>query len=307
MTVEGATRIEPATILTYAGITTGERISAGALNAASQNVRNSGLFQTVEFVPSGSTLIIRVTEFPTVNRISFEGNRRLSDEELAAIVESQPRRVYSPTLAEQDAARITQAYEQGGRLAANVDPVIIRRSNNRVDLVFEVREGRVTEVERISFVGNRNYSDRRLRRVLESKQAGLFRAIIQRDTFIADRIEFDKQVLRDFYLARGFIDFQVLSATPEFSRERNAFFMTINVREGQRYSFGEITVSSEVASLDPDEYAKEVRVRSGQTYSPVAVDNTIRRLERLAIRSTKTRGPRTTTNSISSVRLRSFR
>lgn len=282
--IEGSTRIERGTILSYAGIAQGETVTAGQLNAAYQNVLGSGLFETVEFVPSGSTLVIRVNEYPTVNRIAFEGNRRLKDEELATIVQSQSRRVYSPTLAEQDAARIVQAYEQQGRLAANVDPVIIRRSNNRVDLVFEVREGRVSEVERISFVGNRNYSDRRLRRVLESKQAGLLRAVIQRDTFIADRIAFDQQVLRDFYLARGYVDFQIISATPEFSRERNAFFVTFNVREGQRYSFGEITVSSEVDSIDPDEYLREVRVRQGQTYSPSGVDNTIRRLERLAVR-----------------------
>jgi outer membrane protein insertion porin family len=283
--IEGATRIERGTILSYAGIAQGETVSAGQLNAAYQNVLGSGLFETVEFVPQGSTLLIRVTEFPTVNRIAFEGNQRLKHEALAAVVQSQTRRVYSPTLAEQDAARITAAYEQAGRLAANVDPVIIRRSNNRVDLVFEIREGRVSEVERISFVGNRSFSDRRLRRVLESKQAGLFRALVQRDTFIGDRIEFDRQVLRDFYLARGYVDFQVLSATPEFSRERNAFFVTFNVREGQQYSFGNVSVSSVVSSVDPEEYQREVRVRPGQTYSPVAVDTTIRRLERLAVRN----------------------
>ena len=281
--IEGATRIEPATILSYAGIVQGETVSAGRLNAAYQNVLASGLFETVEFVPSGSTLIIRVSEYPTINKINFEGNRRLKDEELGAIVQSAVRRVYSPSTAEQDAGRIVQAYEQAGRLAANVDPVIIRRSNNRVDLVFEVKEGRVSEVERISFVGNRNFSDRRLRRVLESKQAGIFRTIVQRDTFIADRIEFDRQVIRDFYLARGYVDFQVLSATPEFSRERNAFFVTFNVREGQQYRFGDLTVSSELGNIDPAEFQSEVRIRPGQVYSPNGVDQTIRRLERLAI------------------------
>ncbi len=282
--VEGATRIEPATILSYAGIARGETITAGELNAAYQAVMGSRLFETVNFLPSGNTLVIEVREYPTINAISIEGNRRLKDEELMAIVQSQSRRVYSPSLAEQDAARITQAYETAGRLAANVDPVIIRRSNNRVDLVFEIREGRVSEVERISFVGNRHFGDRRLRRVLESKQAGVFRLIIQRDTFIGDRIEFDKQVLRDFYLSRGYIDFRILSAAPEFSRERNAFFVTFSIREGQQYSFGEITTSSELPEVDADEFHKAIRIRSGQTYSPNGVDSTITRLERLAVR-----------------------
>ena len=281
--IDGATRIEPATILSYAGIAQGETVTGGELNAAYQRIIGSGLFETVEIDPQGSTLVIRVREFPTVNRINIEGNRRIKDEALLPLLQSQVRRVYSPSVAEQDAARIVQAYEQAGRLAANVDPVIIRRSNNRVDVVFEVKEGRVVEVERISFVGNRNFGDRRLRRVLESKQAGLFRQIIQRDTFVADRIEFDKQVLRDFYQSRGYVDFQILSATPEFSRERNAFFVTFNVREGQKFSFGEISATSDLPNIDADEFAKEIRVRPGQTYNPAAVDSTIQRLERLAI------------------------
>lgn len=281
--IEGSTRIEDATILSYAGIVQGETVSAGQLNAAYQRILGSGLFETVSIEPSGSRLVIKVTEFPTVNRINIEGNKKLKDEALLTVVQSQVSRVYSPALAQQDAARITQAYEQSGRLAASVDPVIVRRSNNRVDLIFEVKEGKVTEVERISFVGNRNYSDRRLRRVLESKQAGLFRQIIQRDTFVADRVEFDKQVLRDFYQSRGYVDFQILSAVPEFSRERDAFFVTFNVREGQKFTFGEISASSDLANIDADEFAAQIRIKPGQTYSPTGVDQTIRRLERMAV------------------------
>jgi len=196
--IEGAVRVEPGTILSYAGLSEGMEVTAGELNAAYQAVHESQLFETVEFEPRGNTLLIRVSEYPTINSVNFEGNRRVGDDVLEPIVQSQPRDFFNPSVAEEDAARITQAYEQMGRLAAGVDPVIIRRSNNRVDLVFEIREGRVSEVERIGFVGNRNFSDRRLRRALESKQAGLFRQFVQVETFVADRVEFDKQVLRDF-------------------------------------------------------------------------------------------------------------
>ncbi len=281
--IEGNTRIEPGTILSYVGIARNETITAGQLNDGYQRLLNSGLFETVTFDPRGATLVIEVQEYPTINVISIEGNRRLKDEDLETVIQSQSRRVYSPTLAEQDAAAITQAYEQAGQLGAAVDPVIIRRSNNRVDLVFEVKESRVVEVERISFVGNRAYSDRRLRRVLESKQAGLFRQIIQRDTFVEDRLEFDKQVLRDFYLSRGYPDFEILSVSSEFSRERNAFFVVFNVREGQQYRLGDITVVSDLPEIDVDEFQDVVRIRGGQIWSPNAVDSTIARLERLAI------------------------
>ena len=281
--IEGNQRIEPATILTFANIQAGQSVSAAELNDATQRIRASGLFEEVEVVPQGGTLVIRVTEFPTINRISIEGNRRLDDEDLQALIQSAPRRVFSPSVAEQDAAAMVAAYEAQGRISATVDPRIIRRSDNRVDLVFEVSEGRVTEIERLSFVGNRNFSDRRLRRVLETKQANLLRAFVRRDTFVADRIDFDRQVLRDFYLSRGYVDFQVLDVTTEFSRERNATFVTFNVREGQSFDFGEITTVSDLPNIDPDEYQAVSRIRTGQTFSPTAVENTITRMERLAI------------------------
>ncbi len=281
--IEGNQRIEPATILTYAGIARGETVSAAQLNDAYQRILSSGLFESVSIEPRGGTLVIKVKEYPTINRISFEGNKRLKDDDLAQIIRSQSRHVYSPSTAEADAAVLTEAYSQQGRYSATVTPKIIRRSENRVDLVFEIVEGKVVEIERLSFVGNRAFSDRRLRRVLETKQAGLFRAIIQKDTFIADRVEFDKQVLRDFYLSRGYIDFRVLSVNSEIARERNGFFLTFNVREGQRFKFGEITAVSDLPEVDAEEFMSAVKIKSGKTYTPTAVETTIARMERLAI------------------------
>ncbi|MEM9317594.1 MAG: outer membrane protein assembly factor BamA [Pseudomonadota bacterium] len=280
--VTGNLRVDDASVLTYAGIAPGETVSAAALNDARQRIQGSGLFETVDVVPQGSTLQINVVEFPTINEIVIEGNRRLDDDDLTPLLTSQPRRVFSPSVAEADAAAITDAYRQAGRLAATVRPVIIRRDDNRVDLVFEVTEGRVVETERIAFNGNRAYSDRRLRRVLESTQAGLFRLVVNRDTFIEDRIAFDSQLLTDFYQDRGYIDFSVLSVTSELARERNAFFVTFNIREGQSYSFGELTVTSDLAEIDTVAYADTIRVRRGTTYSPRLVDATITRMERLA-------------------------
>lgn len=282
--IEGNQRIEPATILTYAGIAKGETISAARLNDAYQRILRSGLFESVKIEPRGGTLVINVREFPTISRINFEGNKRIKDDVLAQIVQSQSRRVYSPSTAEADAANITEAYGTAGRYSATVTPKIIRRSNNRVDLVFEVVEGRVVEVERLSIVGNRAYSDRRLRRVLETKQAGLLRAIIGKDTFIADRVEFDKQVLRDFYLSRGYVDFQVLAVNSEISRERDGFFITFNVREGQKFKFGQITTVSDLEEVDALEFESVIKIKPGQTYTPTQVENTIARMERLAIK-----------------------
>jgi outer membrane protein insertion porin family len=282
--VEGNSRVDIATILAFAGISRGEEVSAAALNDAYQRIANSGLFETVELIPQGSTLLIRVVEYPIVNVISIEGNKRLKDEQLAELLQSQARRVYSPSLAESDAAAIAEAYRVSGRMAATVTPKIIRRSENRVDLVFEVTEGRVVEVERLSFVGNRAFSDRRLRQVLETKQAGFLRNLIQRDTFVAERLEVDKQVLTEFYLSRGYIDFQVLDASADVSRERDATFVTFTVREGLPHTIGKVTVVSEIDGVDAGEFEAVTKIRAGQTYSPVLIDNNITRMETLALR-----------------------
>ena len=284
VSVEGNQRIETGTILTYAGIGRGQAVSAAELNDAYQRILGSGLFETVEIVPQGSRLVIKVVEYPTINLINFEGNARLKDDELSKIVQSQSRRVFSPTLAEQDAARITEAYAQQGRVSARVQPRVIRRSDNRIDLIFEVFEGGVVEVEKIGFAGNRAYSDGRLRRAMETKQAGIFRALIRSDTFIADRIEFDKQVLRDFYLSRGYVDFRVLGVNAELTEERDGYFVTFNVEEGQQFRFGNVTVTSDLPDVDAELFQNAVRVRSGTVYSPSHVENEITRLERLALR-----------------------
>ena len=172
--VEGNQRIEDAAVANYAAIPRGTAVTAGQVNAAYQRVSGSGVFETVEMVPSGSTLVIKVTEYPTINRITFEGNKRLKDEALSQLVESESRRVLNPAVAERDAARITQAYSEQGRLAARVNTRVIRRSDNRADLIFEVFEGGVVEIERIGFVGNRNFSDNRLRRVLATSRQVFF-------------------------------------------------------------------------------------------------------------------------------------
>ncbi len=282
--VEGNQRIQTNTIVAYAGLERGKSVSAGQLNDAYQRILASGVFETVELVPSGNTLVIKVTEFPTINRINFEGNRRIKDDKLAELIESSPRRVFSAAQAERDAETIAAAYGAQGRLASRVTPRLIRRSDNRVDLVFEIVEGDTIEVERVSFVGNKAYSDRRLRRVLETKQAGLLRTFINKDTLIEDRLQFDRQVLRDFYLSRGYVDFNINSTNAEVTRERDAVYLVVDVTEGQQFKFGEISVTSEIAEADADFYFSSLRVKPGVVYSPLLVERAIETLETLAVR-----------------------
>ena len=282
--IDGNVRIESSAILSQAGIERGQTVSAGQLKDSFQKLQNSGLFESVTIFPVGNTLKITVVERPTINSVNFEGNRRKKDSVLEALVSSAERLVFNPNVVEADAAKIAEAYSNGGRFAARVTPKIIKRSDNRVDVVFEVFEGDIVEVERLSFVGNRIYSDRRLRRVLGTKQAGLFRALVKADTFVEDRIEFDKQVLREFYLSRGYIDFRTNSVNAELAQERDGQFIAFNIREGQQFKFGSVSTSSELNDVDGDEYQAVTKIRPGVVYSPTLVEQEIARMERLAIR-----------------------
>lgn len=286
--IEGNQRVDDATILAFAGIGRDQTLTAGALNDAYQRLVAAGLFETVELVPQGGTLLIRVQEFPMLNVVDFEGNERLKDETLAEAIVSKSRLVYSPAQAEADAETLTELYRARGRIAATVEPKIIRRDDNRVDLVFEIAEGKVVEIERLSFVGNRAFSDRRLRQVLETKQAGLLRTLIQRDTYLPERIELDKQLLRDFYLSRGYIDFQVLDASAEVSRERDATFVSFTLQEGRSFTVGEVQTISEIEGLDAAAFDAVRKLRSGVTYSPQVIETNIARMETLAIQNGQT-------------------
>ena len=282
--IDGNERIGDSAILRRAGIGRGQAVSGGQLNDAYQNLQNSGLFESVALEPQGNTLVITVVELPTLNRVSFEGNRRIKDEMLAELIGSTERRVFNPSQAEQDAAAIAEAYSNEGRLSARVQPRIIRRDQNRVDLVFEIFEGDNVEIERLSLVGNRVYSDRRLRRVLDTKQAGLFRRFVKRDTYVEGRVEADKQMLRDFYLSRGYVDMRTEAVNAELTEERDGVFVAYNITEGQQFRFGNVSVESEVPGLNAAVYRDLLKIRPGVIYSPTLIENDIARIERQAIR-----------------------
>lgn len=252
--VTGNQRIEADTIRVFSGIEAGTPATPEDLNLAVRRLFETGLFEDVTVAPQAGRLVIAVVENPTISQIAIEGNDAIDDEELFAAIQLRPRLAFSVPAAEADAQRILDAYRQSGRFAASVTPVIIRQSENRVDLVFEVEEGRPTRVQRINFVGNEVYPDRRLRRVVETSQATWLNVLFRSSGFDADRLELDAELLRQFYLERGYLDVRVLSATSELQRDRGGFFVTFTVSEGEQYSFGNISISSQIPGLDAQRF-----------------------------------------------------
>lgn len=283
--VEGNRQIDADTIAGFARVPSTRAISAAELNAAYQRVVATGFFRTVDFVPQGGRLVIRVQEYPLLGAVAIEGNRRIRDEQLREVIRSRPGGVYSPNQAEADANAMAELYAGGGRLSARVTPRIIERPSGRVDLVFEVTEGQVIEIQRISFVGNRSFTDRRLRNAIESAQAGRLSTLFRVDNFNEARIARDRQVLQDFYLSRGYLDAQVTAATTEITRERDGAFVTYTIREGRQYRFGSTTVVSELPGIDAGPYQAAMSNRTGALFTPTALESLIEQVERVGYQS----------------------
>ncbi|MBI4182612.1 MAG: outer membrane protein assembly factor BamA [Proteobacteria bacterium] len=276
--VEGTQRIEPETVRSYMIVQVGDRFSDVAMDRTLKALYATGLFADVAVRREGDRLVVRVVENPVINRIAFEGNRAISDKDLQNEVQLKPRLVYTRTKVQADVERMLTAYRRKGRFAASVEPKIIRLDQNRVDLVFEIAEGEVTKVQRINVVGNKFFSDSQLRDEIQTKEARWYRFFTSDDTYDPDRLTFDRELLRRYYLKNGFADFQVLSAVAELAPDRSAFFVTFTVEEGPRYKFGTFDIESRLADLDTSTLAETITIKGGGWYNAEEVENSIQAL-----------------------------
>ena len=273
--VEGAQRIDPDTIRSYVLIKAGDQATADQLDRSLKALFATGLFADVSMQMQGDRLNVKVVENPIINRIAFEGNRRIKDDALGAEVQLRPRVVYTRTKVQNDVKRVLDLYRRSGRFAATVEPKVIQLPQNRVDLVFEINEGQVTGVRRVAFVGNNQFSDGSLREVIRTSESRWWRIFSTDDNYDPDRVSFDRELLRKYYLAKGYADFRVVSAVAELTPDRNGFYLTFTLDEGERYRFGAIDVVSQLRDLKGEDLRDQLTTVKGDWYNADAVDNTI--------------------------------
>ncbi len=273
--VEGAQRIEVETVRSYLTFRRGDVVGDAELSESLKKLFATGLFADVTLRRDGSDVVVRVVENPSINRLAFEGNNRISDEILQGEVQLQPRKVFTRALAQADTQRIIDIYRRSGRFAVRVEPKAIQLERNRIDLVFEITEGSLTNIRKISFIGNDEFSDRTLRGVIRTKEAAFYRLFSTDDTYDPDRLTFDRELLRRYYLSNGYADFRVVSVTAELSEDRQGFFVTFMIEEGERYRFGPIDVSTRLRELDLEQLRAELTVAADEWYDADAVEETI--------------------------------
>lgn len=278
--IEGNNRIATDTIIEIANVSVGLPYTDQKINNILQKLNSSKFFKSVRIVSNNNTLKILVVERPIIQNIYFEGNKLIKNETLENIITSKNRNTLFKSQIESDAEKIASSYLNKGRLFATVTPKIIERINNRVDIVFEIFEGQIVEIEKISFIGNRIFSNQRLKSVIASKQAGLFSNFFSSDTYIEDRIEYDKQLLRNFYVGKGYIDFNILSTSVETTRNNDAFFLNYNIREGQQYKFGNISFYSNIPYVDIDKIKTLNLINKNEIYNSKRIDELIDKIEK---------------------------
>lgn len=251
-------RVESLTIESYLDVAKGEEFDRNKINSSMKKMFSTELFSDVSILREGDALVVTVKENPIVNKVVFEGNKRIKDDQITPELSLEPRSVYTRAKVQNDVKRIQNLYRKSGRFSVTVTPKVVQLDQNRVDLVFEIQEGKKATISKIYFVGNDFYKSNKLREILNTKESRWYSFYSGNDTYDPDRVAFDKEVLRKFYAARGFADFKVTSAIAEITKDKKSFILTFIVEEGERYKFGEINIESTLPDLQSEQQLREV-------------------------------------------------
>ncbi len=277
--VEGNRRVEIETIRSYFKPGPGGRLDQAAIDDGLKALIQTGLFQDVKINQTGGHLVVTVIENPVINRVAFEGNKKIKDEQLSAEVQSKPRGTLSRPMVQSDALRIAEIYRHAGRYDVRVDPQIIEQPNNRVDLIFTITEGVKTGVKSIQFIGNNTYSSYRLKDIIKTHETNLLSFLASGDVYDPDRVEADRDLIRRFYLKHGFADVQVVAALTEYDPERKGFLVTFKIEEGQQYRVASVNFQSSIPTLDGNSLSSFSHVYVGSLYNAEALEKSVEEMQ----------------------------
>ena len=308
ISVSGAQRLEPQTILSYIRLRPGDPYTAAAGDQVIKDLYATELFSNVNVTAQDGNVVIALTENPVINRIILEGNERIKNDKIVPEIRLAPRQIYTRSKVRADVARIIELYKRQGRFAATVEPQLVELSQNRVDIVFEIDEGPKSKVRQINIIGNEQFSDGDLKGEMVTKQTGGLLSFLSSNTsYDPDRLAFDQQNLRSFYLTQGYADFRVVSAVAELTPDKEDFIITYVVEEGERYKFGNVDVRSELRDFDSDAMTGRLPMSKGDWYDAKQVEDTVEQLTDLAgtfgyafanVRPEYTRNPETLTMDV---------
>jgi len=283
LSVTGSQRLEPDTVLSYMNLRVGQPYDREKLDAAIRQLYDTELFADVQIL-GGETgnIVVQVRENPVINRIILEGNKRLKSEKINPEIKLAPRQIFTRSKARADVARIIELYRRQGRFAARVEPKIVQLEQNRVDVVFEINEGPQSRIRAINIIGNNQFSDHEIRSEMVTKQSSLLSFLGSGAVYDPDRLAYDQQKLRQFYLTQGYADFRVVSAVAELTPDKQDFIITYVVEEGERYKFGDVKVESAIRDFKGQNLSRLLPMKAGDWYNAKLVEDTVTSLNESA-------------------------
>jgi len=273
--VQGNRRVEAGTIRAYFHPGPGGRLGPAEIDEGLKALYATGLFADVHIEHPGGRLLVVVTENPVINQVAFEGNKKAKDDQLKTEVQSKPRGTLSKPTVQADVQRIIEIYHRSGRFDVTVTPQIIELPNNRVNLVFEIREGEKTGVKDIRFIGAHAFSTGRLKNVIKTSISNWLSFLQTTDIYDPDRVEADRDLLRRFYLQHGYADVRILSAIGEYDPAAKGFVITFTIDEGAQYKVGTIDVVSNVRAIDPSVVRSQLKLSAGSVYNADLVQKSV--------------------------------
>ena len=277
--VQGNQRVEAATIRSYFKPGPGGHLDQASIDDGLKALIETGLFQDVKINRVGGRLVVSVVENPVINRVAFEGNKKIKDEQLTAEIQSKPRGTLSRPMVQSDALRIAEIYRRSGRYDVRVDPQMIQQPNNRVDLVFVISEGEKTGVKSVEFIGNRAFSSYRLKDVIKTHESNWLSFLSSGDVYDPDRVEADRDLIRRFYLKNGYADVQVVAALTEYDPSRKGFLVTFKIEEGQQYRVGSVDFQSTIPTLNGESLRSYSRVSVGSVYNAESLEKSVEEMQ----------------------------
>jgi len=273
--IEGNQRVEASAIETYLGLERSKDASPYDLDLALKRLYDTGFFSDVRITRDGGTVLVKVTENPSINRVAFEGNEHISTEDLEKEITLRARSIYSRTKVQQDLKRLLDVYRRNGRYSAEITPKIIPLEQNRIDLVYEIVEGPEATIRKITFIGNEAFSSSQLENIITSETTTWYKFLSNNDKYDPDRLLFDQEVLRRFYFENGYADFKVVSAIAELSPNRDAFYVTFTLEEGPVYRFGDVNIKTTLDTKKTGDLKGLLTTRTGEIFNATEIESSI--------------------------------
>lgn len=273
--VSGTKRMDAESVRILSRVKVGDNIGSATTNEIAKRLQDSGYFSSINVTNDGGVIKIKLTESPVVSQVTVEGNDEVSTDDLKKEIKLAERAAYDETVIGADVQRLLTIYQRKGFFGTKINPKKIELDNNRVNVVYEITEGHPTYISNIDFSGNKHFSDRTLRGEILSREHAWWRFMTQFDVFDEDRIQYDAQMLRQFYLRNGYVDANVVNTTGKFTETREYYSVNFEINEGEKYKFGELKIDNPFPDVPDEKLYDVIKMETGDTYDIDKVDATI--------------------------------